>query len=171
MLRFRLATLLCFFLILFVALISRAIQLQILSGKTLKTMAERQHIQPVLLQPERGIIFDRNGRKLAASVQVDSVCADPAPVADPEEPRVSSPRFSGWTGDPPEETRCPETVRLDRPADFRRQGGGPGEAEDRGHLHGEGGKADLPQRRVGGGRDRLCRHRCRRARRSGDALQ
>ncbi|MGV8081688.1 MAG: penicillin-binding protein [Syntrophales bacterium] len=83
-LRFRLATLLCFFLILFVALISRAIQLQILSGKTLKKMADRQHIQPVLLQPERGIIFDRNGEKLAASVQVDSVCAEPSRIADPD---------------------------------------------------------------------------------------
>ncbi len=84
-LRFRLATLLCFFLILFVALISRAIQLQILSGKTLKKMADRQHIQPVLMQPERGIIFDRNGEKLAASVHVDSVYADPARIADPED--------------------------------------------------------------------------------------
>jgi len=83
-LRFRLATLLCFFLILFVALISRAIQLQILSGKTLKKMADRQHIQPVLLQPERGMIFDRNGEKLAATVHVDSVCADPSRIADPD---------------------------------------------------------------------------------------
>jgi cell division protein FtsI (penicillin-binding protein 3) len=83
-LRFRLATLLGIFLILFVALISRAIQLQILSGKTLKKMADRQHVQPVLLQPERGIIFDRNGDKLAASIQVDSVCAEPTRIANPD---------------------------------------------------------------------------------------
>ena len=44
-LRFRIVTLLVFFLVLFVALISRAFQIQILSGKMLKNLAERQHIK------------------------------------------------------------------------------------------------------------------------------
>ena len=84
-LRFRIVTLLVFFLVLFIALLSRALQLQILSGKTLKSIAEIQHTKTLKLQPERGIIFDRNGEKLAATIMVDSVCADPSKIADPRE--------------------------------------------------------------------------------------
>ncbi len=82
-LKFRLITLLVFFVILFVALFSRALHLQIMSGEVLKDLAERQHTKTLLLPPERGIIFDRNGEKLAASLQVDSVCADPSKMAKP----------------------------------------------------------------------------------------
>ena len=87
-LRFRIITLLMFFLVLFIALISRAFQLQILSGKTLKALAERQHTKTLQFQPERGLILDRNGEKLAASIMVDSVCANPAVINDPR--KVSS---------------------------------------------------------------------------------
>ncbi|MDI6777059.1 MAG: penicillin-binding transpeptidase domain-containing protein [Syntrophales bacterium] len=84
-LRFRIVTLLLFFLVLFIALISRALQLQVLSSKTLKAMAEKQHVVALSLPPERGIIFDRNGEKLAASIMADSVCADPSKVKNPDE--------------------------------------------------------------------------------------
>ena len=83
--RFRIVTLLVFFLVLFIALTSRAFQLQILSGKDLKALAQKQHTQTLTLQPERGIIFDRNGEKLAATVMVDSVCADPSKINHPGE--------------------------------------------------------------------------------------
>jgi cell division protein FtsI (penicillin-binding protein 3) len=82
-LKFRIATLLVFFLVLFIALISRAFQLQVLSSKELKSLANKQHHQTLLLQPERGIIFDRNGEKLAANVMADSLCADPSKVDNP----------------------------------------------------------------------------------------
>jgi cell division protein FtsI (penicillin-binding protein 3) len=78
--KFRIAALLVFFLVLFIALASRAFQLQILSGKALKALAQKQHTQVLLLQPERGIIFDRNGEKMAATIMVDSVCADPSKI-------------------------------------------------------------------------------------------
>ncbi|HEY5497627.1 MAG TPA: hypothetical protein VIK19_04770, partial [Syntrophales bacterium] len=78
-------TLLVFFLVLFIALITRAFQLQILSGQTLKTLAAKQHIKTLQIQPERGIIFDRNGEKLAASVMADSVCADPSKIRNPQD--------------------------------------------------------------------------------------
>ena len=87
-LRFRTTTLLVFFLVLFIALISRAFQLQILSGKTLKVQAERQHTSTLQFQPERGLILDRNGEKLAASVMVDSVCANPSRIDNPD--KISS---------------------------------------------------------------------------------
>ena len=84
-LKFRIATLLAFFLVLFIALGSRAFQLQILSSKALKALAEKQHTQALQLQPDRGIIFDRNGEKLAATIMADSVCADPSKIDNPGE--------------------------------------------------------------------------------------
>ena len=82
-LKFRLASILAIFLILFIALLSRAFQLQIMSGEKLKTLAQRQHITTLKLHPERGMIYDRNGEKLAMSVLADSVCADPTRINDP----------------------------------------------------------------------------------------
>ncbi|MBN2437302.1 MAG: penicillin-binding protein [Deltaproteobacteria bacterium] len=83
--KFRIATLLAFFLVLFIALASRAFQLQILSGKELKALAKKQHTRTLPLQPERGIIFDRNGEKMAATVMADSICADPSKIDNPGE--------------------------------------------------------------------------------------
>jgi cell division protein FtsI (penicillin-binding protein 3) len=82
-LKIRLGSLLLFFVILFVALISRAMQLQVLSGDALKTLAQKQHTRSIQLQPERGVIFDRNGEKLAVSIMADSVCADPSKIENP----------------------------------------------------------------------------------------
>jgi cell division protein FtsI (penicillin-binding protein 3) len=84
-LKFRLCTILVVFLVLFVALISRAFQLQILAGKDLQTIAQRQHMKTLQMLPERGIIFDRNGEKLAASVLMDSICANPSKIKKPPE--------------------------------------------------------------------------------------
>ena len=83
--KFRIASLLAFFLVLFIALASRAFQLQILSGKSLKALAQRQHTQTLTLQPERGVIFDRNGEKMAATIMADSVFADPSKINNPGE--------------------------------------------------------------------------------------
>jgi cell division protein FtsI (penicillin-binding protein 3) len=88
-LKFRIFTLLVFFLVLFVALISRAFQIQVLSREGLKSLAVRQHIKTLHIEPERGIIFDRNGEKLAASILVDSICADPSKISNPSETAVS----------------------------------------------------------------------------------
>ena len=82
-LKFRLASILAIFLILFIALLSRAFQLQVLSGEKLKTLAQRQHITTLPIHSERGMIYDRNGEKLAMSVLADSVCADPTRINDP----------------------------------------------------------------------------------------
>lgn len=82
-LKFRIVTVLLIFLVLFIALLSRAFQLQILSGQKLKILAQKQHTTTLQLQPERGVIYDRNGEKLAASILADSVCADPSKIADP----------------------------------------------------------------------------------------
>jgi cell division protein FtsI (penicillin-binding protein 3) len=82
-LKIRISIIFSVFLVFFIALISRAFQLQVLSGQKLKSLAQRQHTTVLQLQPERGIIFDRNGEKLAVSVMANSVCADPSKIADP----------------------------------------------------------------------------------------
>ncbi len=82
-LKFRILIIFLFFLVLFISLISRAFQLQVLSGQKLKTLAARQHTTVLQLQPERGVIYDRNGEKLAISIMADSVCADPSKIVDP----------------------------------------------------------------------------------------
>jgi len=71
-----------FFLVLYVALVSRAFQLQVVSGETLGKLADRQHRKSLTLYPERRFIFDRNGQKLAATVMADSVYVDPSSVQD-----------------------------------------------------------------------------------------
>ena len=81
-LRVRIATLLSLFLVLFIALITRAYQIQVLNGQSLKARADRQHAATLRVESERGIIFDRNGEKLAVSVMSDSVCADPSKIED-----------------------------------------------------------------------------------------
>jgi cell division protein FtsI (penicillin-binding protein 3) len=81
-LRVRIATLLSLFLVLFIALITRAYQIQVLNGQSLKARADRQHTATLRVESERGIIFDRNGEKLAVSVLSDSVCADPSKIED-----------------------------------------------------------------------------------------
>ena len=82
-LKIRIVVILSVFLVFFIGLISRALQLQVLSGQKLKSLAQRQHTTVLQLQPERGIIFDRNGEKLAISIMTNSVCADPTKIADP----------------------------------------------------------------------------------------
>ena len=79
-LKVRITTALVFFVVLFVALVSRAYQLQILSGDVLKARAERQHKDVLELHTERGKIFDRNGKVLAASIVVDSVGVNPSMI-------------------------------------------------------------------------------------------
>ena len=87
-LRFRVASILILFLVLYVALASRAFQLQVVSGETLKKLADGQHKKSLTLYPERRFIFDRNGQKLAATVMADSVYVDPSNVK--EHRKVSS---------------------------------------------------------------------------------
>jgi len=89
------ASILVLFLVLYVALVSRAFQLQVVSGETLGKLADRQHKKSLTLYPERRFIFDRNGQKLAATVMADSVYVDPSSV---EERRKVSSKLSSILG-------------------------------------------------------------------------
>jgi len=81
-LKVRTSILLLVFILISFVLISRAFHLQVLSSERLKELAKKQHVKSILLPPARGIIFDRNGEKLAVSVSAASVFADPSKIAD-----------------------------------------------------------------------------------------
>ncbi len=68
----------------FSGLVGRLFQIQVLDHEKYNQRAERQQQRVVKLDPPRGTIFDARGRKLAVSVEVRSVAADPTFIKDPE---------------------------------------------------------------------------------------
>lgn len=84
-LRFRITLLLCLFSFLFLIVLARAYQLQVLRSDKLATLAERQHQRIVPLVPKRGVLYDRKKEEMAISIEVDSVFVQPAKVKNLEE--------------------------------------------------------------------------------------
>ncbi|MDH3254786.1 MAG: penicillin-binding protein 2, partial [Acidobacteriota bacterium] len=78
----RLALFIAFVLVWAGALAARLHQIQIVRYEQYSSRAQGQHFEEVELIPPRGTIFDSRGRKLAASVEVDSVYK-PRAVDDP----------------------------------------------------------------------------------------
>ncbi len=73
------------FLFLWVAAICcRLVYLQIFKYGDYVQKAARQHQRTIDVDSPRGIIYDRNGRELAMSVNADSVFAVPSEIPDPE---------------------------------------------------------------------------------------
>lgn len=71
-------------MILYVALIGRLGFLQIVKGEELKKGALEQWTKGITIKSKRGIIYDRNGKKLAMSVSASTVWASPPDIKDPE---------------------------------------------------------------------------------------
>jgi cell division protein FtsI (penicillin-binding protein 3) len=65
------------------ALAGRLVYLQIVARPRLQEQAALQRQQTLKLDPTRGGIFDRHGRELAVSVEVESVYAVPTSIDDP----------------------------------------------------------------------------------------
>jgi cell division protein FtsI (penicillin-binding protein 3) len=63
----------------------RLVQLQVFEQSRLSARAERQQERVVTLDAKRGTIFDRRGRELAVSLEVDSVYGIPSKVDNPRE--------------------------------------------------------------------------------------
>jgi cell division protein FtsI (penicillin-binding protein 3) len=61
----------------------RLIHLQVLQSPRMRAEARAQQEMVVTLDPKRGPIYDRNGRELALSIDVDSIYADPSEISDP----------------------------------------------------------------------------------------
>ena len=60
----------------------RLVQLQIVEHEDFLRQARRQQEQTIDISPVRGVIYDRNRRPLAMSVEVESVFAVPVEIAD-----------------------------------------------------------------------------------------
>jgi len=83
-LRRRVHVLLRLVLVFSLVLTGRLAYLQIACGPELREKAFSVRTHDVPIEPRRGVIYDRNGRELAVSVNVDSIFAVPAEVEDPE---------------------------------------------------------------------------------------
>ncbi|MGA2954157.1 MAG: penicillin-binding transpeptidase domain-containing protein [Thermodesulfobacteriota bacterium] len=81
-LRLRITILLGLFSFLFLVIFGRAYQLQVVQGKKLAAMADRQSQRIVQLVPKRGILYDRKKEEMAISVEVDSVFIQPGKAED-----------------------------------------------------------------------------------------
>jgi cell division protein FtsI (penicillin-binding protein 3) len=75
--------LICLFFAVWVfAIASRLVWLQVIQHKAYIDRASRQQQRTFEVAPRRGVLYDRNLRELAMTVQVDSIYADPAQIAD-----------------------------------------------------------------------------------------
>ena len=75
--------LICLFFAVWVcAIAARLFWLQIVEHKAYVERADKQQQRTFEVAPRRGVLYDRNLRELAMTVQVDSIYADPAQIAD-----------------------------------------------------------------------------------------
>lgn len=85
MYRRRAALIAFFILLLFFGVVGRLYFVQVLQYRKFTGMKEKQYIQTVEIKPKRGTIFDCQGRELALSIDVDSVCAFPRQIENVHE--------------------------------------------------------------------------------------
>lgn len=91
----------------FALVAARLVYLQVYEHAELTARAERQQERVIKIEPKRGTIYDRMGRELAVSVDVDSIYGVPAEINNPralaqrlsrilrEDPRALERRLSG----------------------------------------------------------------------------
>lgn len=68
-----------------VVLMVRAYRLQVADAEALRKKADRQRTRILYLEARRGMILDRSGEQLAASLEVNSVYAKPRKIVDKKE--------------------------------------------------------------------------------------
>ncbi len=86
----------------FAAVGIRLIHLQVVERRDLMRIAERQQERTVRLEAKRGTIYDRKGRELAVSLDVESVYGVPTEV---ENPRAVASRLARLLSENPEALR------------------------------------------------------------------
>ena len=79
----RLIFVFCAIILISIGLIVRLGYLQIVKGEELKKSALEQWTKGITIKSKRGIIYDRNGKRLAVSVSASTVWASPADIKDP----------------------------------------------------------------------------------------
>ncbi|MDI3521860.1 MAG: hypothetical protein PWP43_42 [Bacillota bacterium] len=65
-------------------LAARLFYLQVLNNAKYQSQALAQRLREIEIQPKRGLITDRSGKKLAINVSLDSVVANPRQIQEPE---------------------------------------------------------------------------------------
>jgi len=82
-------------LFLYVLVVLRAFQIQVLGVREIRDRGAKQYCSTIPLIPKRGVILDRTGTELAVSVATKSIFVQPAKLRDPKKaadllaPRVS----------------------------------------------------------------------------------
>ncbi len=89
-LRSRIFWIFLLFAIFFLAVSLRLFFLQVVKADELKAKAQDQQMREVPVEANRGLICDRNGNVLAASVSVDSVYASPTQVDAEAAPEIAN---------------------------------------------------------------------------------
>ena len=80
----RLLFMLIFFTFLFIAILVRVFWIQIVDGEKYKSMAYAQDNKSRIISPNRGIIYDRNGKELAINMPVKTISCDPKLIKTPK---------------------------------------------------------------------------------------
>ena len=88
MLKKRLRVLMGGFGLVIVLIAAKTADLQLVQHEKLKDDYERVSNKNMTVPAKRGNIYDRNGEKLAISVDVPSIWANPMEIADPRPPHV-----------------------------------------------------------------------------------
>lgn len=81
----RLIFLFIIFIILFLSLIYRLYNIQVIQRNKFKEIAQQEHLTSFSIEGERGNIYDRNYKKLAVNVNVQSLFAIPPKIENPQE--------------------------------------------------------------------------------------
>jgi cell division protein FtsI (penicillin-binding protein 3) len=80
---------------LYVLVVLRAFQIQVLGVREIRDRGAKQYCSSIPLLPQRGVILDRTGTELAVSIATKSIFVQPAKLRDPDKaadllaPRVS----------------------------------------------------------------------------------
>lgn len=83
-LRRRITSLLLGSVVMIMILVGRLAWIQFVQGEQLRAEAVDLRMRDIQVEARRGTIFDRRGRELAISVNVDSIYAVPAEIQDPQ---------------------------------------------------------------------------------------
>ncbi|WDV44183.1 stage V sporulation protein D [Clostridiaceae bacterium M8S5] len=71
-------------IVVFVLLVGRLSQIQILDGDKLRNEALEQWTKDIPVRPKRGTIYDRNGKVMATNINLDTVWCRPADITNPK---------------------------------------------------------------------------------------
>jgi cell division protein FtsI (penicillin-binding protein 3) len=82
--KFRIGVISLIFIVIITLITARVIYIHVFFHRNALNLANRQHLVRIELQPERGAILDRNSRKLAVNLKVNSVYAVARDVKDKE---------------------------------------------------------------------------------------